>query len=200
MFGLSQSAVALVLYAGGSFVISGHLSVGQLASFLLYVVFVAASLGMLTSVYGDFMKAVGASARVFELLERCAASYLVTAFSTVLNSCCCREPKINYKGGSRPEAAFGAIELHDVRFSYPSRSDQPVLRGLSLGVKPGQVRLVMPQSRLSPGHCGSDTHGALRRLSPWSGRVAAASRRCLTSSNGFICRSPARSRSTAWIW
>ena len=83
MFGLSQSAVALVLYAGGSFVISGHLSVGQLASFLLYVVFVAASLGMLTSVYGDFMKAVGASARVFELLERCAASYLVTAFSTV---------------------------------------------------------------------------------------------------------------------
>ena len=74
MFGLSQSAVALVLYAGGSFVISGHLSVGQLASFLLYVVFVAASLGMLTSVYGDFMKAVGASARVFELLERCAAA------------------------------------------------------------------------------------------------------------------------------
>ena len=74
MFGLSQSAVALVLYAGGSFVISGDLTVGQLASFLLYVVFVAASLGMLTSVYGDFMKAVGASARVFELLERCAAA------------------------------------------------------------------------------------------------------------------------------
>ena len=52
MFGISQSAIALVLYAGGSFVISGDLTVGQLASFLLYVVFVAASLGMLTSVYG----------------------------------------------------------------------------------------------------------------------------------------------------
>ena len=52
MFGISQSAIALVLFSGGSFVISGDLTVGQLASFLLYVVFVAASLGMLTSVYG----------------------------------------------------------------------------------------------------------------------------------------------------
>jgi hypothetical protein len=32
-----------------------------------YVIFVAASLGVLSSVYGDFMKAVGASARVFEV-------------------------------------------------------------------------------------------------------------------------------------
>ena len=53
--------------------------------------FVAASLGMLTSVYGDFMKAVGASARVFELLER--------------------EPKVNYRGGQRADQAFGAIEV-----------------------------------------------------------------------------------------
>ena len=44
--------------------ISGDMTVGELSSFLLYVVFVAASLGMLTGVYGEFMKAVGASARV----------------------------------------------------------------------------------------------------------------------------------------
>jgi ABC-type multidrug transport system fused ATPase/permease subunit len=119
MFGISQSAIALVLYAGGSFVISGDLTVGQLASFLLYVVFVAASLGMLTSVYGDFMKAVGASGRVFELLER--------------------EPAVNYKGGQKGDQAFGSIELHDVHFAYPSRSDYPVLKGLSLEVKPGSV-------------------------------------------------------------
>jgi len=119
MFGISQSAIALVLYAGGSFVISGDLTVGQLASFLLYVVFVAASLGMLTSVYGDFMKAVGASGRVFELLER--------------------EPAVNYKGGQKGDQAFGSIELHDVHFAYPPRSDYPVLKGLSLEVKPGSV-------------------------------------------------------------
>ena len=65
------------------------------------------------------MKAVGASGRVFELLER--------------------EPKVNYKGGQRADATFGAIELHDVNFSYPSRADHPVLRGLSLEVKPGTV-------------------------------------------------------------
>ena len=68
---------------------------------------------------GDFMKAVGASGRVFELLER--------------------EPKVNYKGGQSADATFGAIELHNVDFSYPSRVDHPVLRGLSLEVKPGTV-------------------------------------------------------------
>lgn len=65
------------------------------------------------------MKAVGASGRVFELLER--------------------EPKVNHKGGQKADEAFGSIELHDVCFSYPSRLDHPVLRGLSLEVKPGSV-------------------------------------------------------------
>lgn len=65
------------------------------------------------------MKAVGASGRVFELLER--------------------EPQVNYKGGQKADETFGSIELHDVCFSYPSRTDHPVLRGLSLEVKPGSV-------------------------------------------------------------
>lgn len=148
MFGISQSAIAMVLFAGGSFVISGDLTVGQLASFLLYVVFVAASLGMLTAVYGDFMKAVGASARVFDLLER--------------------EPKVNYRGGQKADQAFGAIELHDVRFSYPSREDHPVLKGLSLEVKPGSVVALV-----GPSGGGKSTVFSLieRFYLPTSGRI-----------------------------
>ena len=50
------------------------------------VIFVAASLGILSGVYGDVMKAVGASARVFELLDRV--------------------PKINAAGGRAGDGTF----------------------------------------------------------------------------------------------
>lgn len=50
---------------------SSHLlQLGTLTSFILYTLTVAASVGGLSSLYGDFMKAVGASQRIFELLDR----------------------------------------------------------------------------------------------------------------------------------
>jgi len=85
------------------------MSVWILTSFLLYVITVACSVGMLGSLWTDFMSAYGASGRIFELLEK--------------------ETEDIEKGKDKIET--GRIEFKDVHFSYPSRPEFPVLRGVS---------------------------------------------------------------------
>ncbi|MFM2247971.1 MAG: hypothetical protein RL071_4046 [Pseudomonadota bacterium] len=118
------SAIAAVLWMGGTMLVEGTLSVGDLTSFLMYTLTVAFSIGALSSLYEDFSKAIGASARVFELMDR--------------------QPE-QKTGGARPAAVRGEVSLQDVHFAYPTRPDAPVLQGLQLELAPGeQVALVGP--------------------------------------------------------
>ena len=70
--------------------------------------------------------------------------------------------------GERVEAIEGSIELRDVHFRYPTRPEQPVLRGLNLTVKPGQYVALVGQSG-----CGKSTTIQLleRFYDPLSGGV-----------------------------
>ena len=60
-------AVIVVLLKGGSLVVTGDITAGELTSFLLYSTYVGVRIAMLGSSYSDIMKAVGASDRVFEI-------------------------------------------------------------------------------------------------------------------------------------
>ncbi|XP_022085601.1 ABC transporter B family member 1-like [Acanthaster planci] len=123
---ISQGAIALVLWYGGKLV---HLnvtsqgtqgiSVGILTAFMLYTLNVAMAFAFLASLYGDFMKAVGASIRIFDLMDR--------------------QPQVNNEGGQRLMEFIGELEFNDVHFRYPSRPDNEVLKGVSFSMKPGQV-------------------------------------------------------------
>lgn len=108
---IANFAIAGVLWYGGSLVLSGDMSVGTLTSFILYTLTVAMSFGGLSSLYGDLMKAVGASERVFFLLDR--------------------SPQVPFDGGHRVnrDLVEGHIKFDHVNFSYPSRPDQQVLTG-----------------------------------------------------------------------
>jgi ABC transporter fused permease/ATP-binding protein len=142
------AAIALVVWYGGRMVVAGDMSLGDLTAFLLYTLTVAMSLGALAGLYGDFMRAIGASERVFELLDRTRG--------------------IETRGGELLGEVHGAVSLEDVRFSYPSRPDVPVLDGLSLEVKPGQVVAIV-----GPSGAGKSTIAALllRLYDPSSGRI-----------------------------
>ncbi len=63
------SGVVAVLWEGGLLVLQGQLTPGELVSFLLYAITVAAAVGSLASLFGSYQEALGAASRVFELLE-----------------------------------------------------------------------------------------------------------------------------------
>ena len=63
------SFVGLVYY-GGWLVLEGDITSGVLTSFLLYSLTIAGALAGLASLFGDLMKSVGASDRVFQILDR----------------------------------------------------------------------------------------------------------------------------------
>jgi ATP-binding cassette subfamily B protein len=119
-------AVAGMLYYGGTMVLHGEMSVGGLTSFILQTVFLAFALGGLSSIYSDFQRAVGASQRVFELLDR--------------------EPGVVNNAGRLHPGAVGTMALEGVRFSYPTRPDVAVLDGVDLRLESGRVLALVGQS------------------------------------------------------
>ncbi|XP_038053819.1 ABC transporter B family member 1-like [Patiria miniata] len=130
---ISQGAIALVLWYGGKLV---HLnvttggtqgiSVGILTAFMLYTLNVAMAFAFLASLYGDFMQAVGASIRIFALMDR--------------------QPEVSNEGGQHLMEFNGELEFEDVHFKYPSRPENEVLKGVSFDMKPGQVMALVGPS------------------------------------------------------
>ena len=115
---VGYGAIAAVLWYGGTLLIDGQLSFGQLTSFLLYTFTVAFSIGALGGLWSDFARAAGASQRVFELID--AAPTGMT-------------------NGERLEEPRGDVALDVVSFAYPSRPEVAVLTGVTLHLRPGEV-------------------------------------------------------------
>eukprot|EP00795_Rhopilema_esculentum_P015403 gene15403-6643_t len=121
----AQGAIALVLWYGGKLVHTGDMTVGTLTSFMLYTLNVAMAFAFLSSLYGDFMKAVGASTRIFELFDR--------------------DPEVKSGDYTLPSLQGAEVSFNGVVFRYPTRPDTDVLKGITFSIKPGQtVALVGP--------------------------------------------------------
>ncbi|HRQ95478.1 MAG TPA: ABC transporter transmembrane domain-containing protein [Candidatus Accumulibacter phosphatis] len=116
------------MYGGVSAVLAGEISAGQLSQTALYVMVVAGSVAVLAEVWGDLLRAAGATERLLELL----ATHSPIA-----------EPALPV---SLPPPAGGLqLRFNAVRFAYPSRPAASVLHGLDLHIAAGQtVALVGP--------------------------------------------------------
>ncbi|RYR75654.1 hypothetical protein Ahy_A01g000228 isoform B [Arachis hypogaea] len=119
------SVIVVVIY-GASLTIKGHMTSGDLTSFILYSLSVGSSISGLSGLYTVVMKAAGASRRVFQLLDR--------------------ESSMPKPGNKCPLGdQDGEVELDDVWFSYPSRPNHMVLKGITIKLLPGsKVALVGP--------------------------------------------------------
>jgi ABC-type multidrug transport system fused ATPase/permease subunit len=119
-------AIVAVVWYGVTLSIKGEMSVGQLITFVLYSTFVGASFGGIAELYAQIQKAVGATERVFELLDE-------------------QPENINGNQPQITEKIQGNVTFKDVGFSYPSRKEIEVLKGVSFQAKFGQkIALVGP--------------------------------------------------------
>ena len=116
-----------VLWIGARDVRTGAMSVGELIQFVIYAVMVAGSVGALSEIWGELMRAAGATERLVELLH---------TDDTVQDT---PAPK------ALPRPVRGEIAFRDVTFHYPARPGVSALNGVSLTVQPGEtVALVGP--------------------------------------------------------
>lgn len=141
--------IVMVFYYGGMMVSSGMITVGELSSFLLYATFVGISIGGVTSFYSEMMKGIGASQRLFELVDR--------------------KPLVSSIGGLTPSLPpTGHITYNNVSFAYQQRPDAPILRHFNLNLHAGSVTALVGASG-----SGKSTiaHLLLRFYDPCEGEV-----------------------------
>ena len=144
----AYAAIAAVLWYGGTLVIAGDMGVGDLTSYMLYTLFLAFALGGLSSLYTDFNKAIGASERVFELIDRV--------------------PGVVNDTGERLATVQGRMRLEGLHFAYPTRPEMVVLKGVDIELEPGRVLALV-----GPSGSGKSTVASLllRFYDPSAGRV-----------------------------
>ena len=123
----SMSAIIFVLWIGANQVHEGSMSGGQLASFIIYAILVAGGVSTMAEVWGDVMRAAGATERLLELLHA--------------------RPVIGDTGTrqalQQPQQA--AIRFEQVSFHYPARAQLAALDDITLAIAPGEtVALVGP--------------------------------------------------------
>jgi len=129
-FIISATFAALLwgLYLGTQAVMQGSITVGALSQTVLYVIVLVSSVAVLSEVYGDLLRAAGATERLMELLAL-------------------RSPVAEPDQPRALPATQGgsAVALHNVLFHYPSRPTQAALSQVSLQIRPGEtVALVGP--------------------------------------------------------
>ena len=116
------------LYQGTQAVMRGDISAGHLGETVVYVIILVSSVAVLSEVYGELLRAAGATERLMELLQ--LRSPVVSPASP--------EPMPASQGGA-------SVRLEQVTFRYPSRPQHPTLRDFNFAVAPGEtVALVGP--------------------------------------------------------
>lgn len=120
--------VVAVVWYGITLTIKGEVEgVGDLISFVLYTTFIGASFGGIAEMYAQIQKAVGATERVFELLDETPEKINATQQASTI------------------EKIQGNVTFKNVAFSYPSRKEIKVLKNVNFSASFGQkIAIVGP--------------------------------------------------------
>ena len=123
MFG---SIVAVIWYGIHLMQQGEILTSGDLFKFILYSVFIAASIGGMAELFTKIQKAIGATENLLEILDE-------------------KPENIKAKTIPKENRFSGKVALTDVDFAYPSRPDVKVLDRININIPQGkQVALVGP--------------------------------------------------------
>jgi ATP-binding cassette, subfamily B, bacterial len=147
----TSAALLWGLYQGTQAVMAGNISAGHLGQTVVYVIILAGAFAVLGEVYGDLLRAAGATERLMELLA--TQSPIVSPLKPLV---------------APAPVAGSAIKFENLNFHYPSRPNQAALSHFSLDVHAGHTVAIV-----GPSGAGKSTvfQLLLRYYDPQAGRI-----------------------------
>lgn len=101
----------------------GTMEAGDLFSFIIYTGILGGAIASFGTLYTQIVGAIGATERIQEILATPS------------------ELSISKTNKSSELKIKGEVTYEDVRFSYPSRKDMEILKGINIKIQPGQKLL-----------------------------------------------------------
>ena len=139
VMGMYLLAMALILMYGGYHIMSGHITVGEMVQFLIYLQILSQPVRFSGFLVNNFARAISAGYRLFEVLDA-------------------RSPVRESSNAVDLPRVRGHVRFEDVRFAYDRGS--PVLKGIDIDARPGQVVALLG----APGSGKSTTTSLLPRF------------------------------------
>ncbi|EMJ88154.1 ABC transporter transmembrane domain-containing protein [Leptospira meyeri] len=161
------TGISVMLWIGGTDVLEGKITGGELIAFSFYAIMVANSVGAVSEVLGDLQRAAGATERLMELLlseSEIKDSQFPKSIFEVLHP---NEGNGNLNGATSQQKGL-KINLEDLEFSYPSRPEQKAIRGIHLEIPANKTTALV-----GPSGGGKSTlfELILRFYDPTAGRI-----------------------------
>ncbi len=121
VIGILFGGIIFIVWQGARMVLAGEMVFGDLLSFIFYTAFIGGAIGSLSGVYEQLLTALGATERVRQILNDVSEVE--------------PEDALKYKD----QKLMGDIVFENLQFSYPSRQDIEVLKGINLHIESGKT-------------------------------------------------------------
>ncbi len=120
--------IFFILWRGALMVEAGVMEVGDLFSFIIYTGIIGGAIASIGTLYAAIAQAIGATERIQEILQS--------------------ETEVQFAQSGEVEdiRLKGDIEFKDVRFTYPTRTEMEILKGINIKVNSGEKIALVGQS------------------------------------------------------